>query len=241
LPYFKGNEERHAFFDVSDNFKTAINLPIIFIKCDQRTWMRASDINTIQIAWPVEDYSNCIEPPPEGFQADISFHGWLSTTTRRESSASCINNPEIRCDMACYSDFTGYIFYEPEGLRRRAAFRASMKRSRMALCPESIPGVLPYRFFEAMSAGRVPLLVSSDYVLPFADEIDYSSFVRFCERDNAKNADKIALEFVGKTPTEEIIEMGKLAREAWVKWCDPRLWSRLHAYAVQKLLTRVAV
>lgn len=241
LPYFKGNEARHVFFDVSDNFKTACNLPILFIKCDARTWMLPHDINTIQIGWGVDDYSDCIEPPEGGFQTDVSFHGWLSTITRRESSAACINNPELRCDIACYSDFCGYIFYQPEGIRRRAAYRASMKRSRLALCPESIPGVLPYRFFEAMSAGRVPLLVSSEYVLPFTDEIDYSAFTLFCERDNAKNADKIVLEFVGKTPTEKVIEMGKLARVAWERFCDPRKWPQLHAYAVQKQMKKAGL
>lgn len=240
LPYFKGNESRHVFFDVSDNFKYPLNLPIMFIRCDQRTWMQSTEPNTVQMAWPVDDYSECIEVAAGGFEADVSFHGWLSTQTRRDASASCINNIQIRCDMACYSDFCGYIYHQPEGIRRRAAFRASMKRSRVALCPESIEGVLPYRFFEAMSAGRVPLLVSSDYVLPFADEIDYKKFAIFMERDQAQYADRLVFDFVSKTPTEDIIAMGLLAREAWVKWLDPRLWPKLHAYAVEKQLAKVA-
>src|SRR5688572_23102948 len=46
LPYFKGNESRHAFFDVSDNFTEPIRLPILFIRCDVRTWMLPHDPNT---------------------------------------------------------------------------------------------------------------------------------------------------------------------------------------------------
>ncbi len=241
LPYFRGNESRHAFFDCSDNFKAAINLPIMFIRCDVRTWMLPHDPNTLPTPWPVEDFSECIYLPPGGFMADLSFHAWLSSDVRRQASAACIENPEIRCDTACYSNFFGHITDKAELDRRRLAFRASMQRSRMALCPESIPGVLPYRFFEAMSAGRVPLLVGSDYVLPFADEIDYSAFTIFCERDDAVNADKLVVKFCGQHNDKEIIEMGQLARAAWVKWLDTSRWAELHAYAVQKHLAKVGV
>ncbi len=241
LPYFRGNESRHAFFDCSDNFKAAINLPIMFIRCDVRTWMLPQDVNTLSTPWPVEDFSECIYPPAGGFTADVSFHAWLSSDVRRQASAACIANPEIRCDTACYSNFFGHITDKAELDRRRLAFRASMKRCRTALCPESIPGVLPYRFFEAMSAGRVPILVGSDYVLPFSDEIDYSAFTLFCERDDASNADKAVVKFCGQTPDDKILEMGLLARAAWVKWLDTSRWAELHAYSVQKQLTKMGV
>ncbi len=242
LPYFRGNESRHAFFDCSDNFKAAVNLPIMFIRCDVRTWMLPHDVNTLPTPWPVEDYSDCIDVPDGGFKSDVSFHGWLSSDTRRKSAAACIANPEVRCDSASYPDFFGYLVKgTPEYERRRAAFKDSMRRSRCCLCPESIEGVLPYRFFESMSAGRVPLLVGSDYVLPFADEIDYSVFTLFCERDEAQNADKVAVKFCGQHNDKEITEMGQLARAAWVKWLDTSRWAELHAYAVTKHLAKMGV
>lgn len=236
LPYFNGRESRHVFFDVSDNFTRALNLPIIFIRCDVRKWMLPHDVNTIQVAWPVEDYSECIDVPAGGFKYAVSFHGWLSTETRGLAAEACKNDSRFESDVAMYSDFTGYIYDTPEGIRRRREFRRSMKESRIALCPESIPGVLPYRFFEAMSAGRVPLLVGSDYVLPFGEEIDYSAFTLFCERDAAKDANRIAMEFCGKTSDAEFIERGKLARQAWEKWLDRDKWPSLMAYAVRKSL-----
>jgi len=241
LPYFQGNESRHVFFDCSDYFKAAVNMPIMFIRCDVRTWMLPNDPNTLPTPWPVEDFSECISLPEGGFSADVSFHGWLSTDTRRQSSSACINNNEIRCDMATYPDFFGHIKDQRELERRRLAHRGSMKRSRTVLCPESIPGVLPYRFFEAMSAGRVPLLVGSDYVLPFAEEIDYSAFTLFCGRDDASKADIIARDFCGQHSDPRIMDMGLLARDAWVKHLDTRKWAELHAYAVQKHMAKVAV
>ncbi len=241
LPYIPGNESRHAFFDVSDNFKTAVHLPILFIKCDARQWMLKDDPNTIQIAWPVEDYAECMEIPDGGFKYDVSFHGWLSTDARREASNACKMNVFLNCDIAQYSDFTGYIYHEPEGIRRRAEFRRSMRESRLALCPESIPGVLPYRFFEAMSAARIPLLVSSDYVLPFANEIPYDDFIIRVESRDAASAGVAALAYLDHKTDAEIIERGLEARHYWKKWLDCRDWPRTMAYGVQQKLKAQAV
>lgn len=241
LPYFTGRESRHVLFDVSDNFRQAIGLPCIFLKCDIRSWMLKDDPNSVAVAWPVEDYAECVDILAEGFKFDVSFHGWLSTDTRRQSSQACLDNPGLRCDIARYEDFTGYIYHEPEGIRRRAEFRRSMRESRLALCPESIPGVLPYRFFEAMSAGRVPVLVSSDFVLPFTDEIPYDKFILRVSRDDASRADVAIQEFIKLTTDEELIRMGKLAREYWVKYLNREDWARTMAYSVDKKLKELAL
>ena len=238
LPYFKGKESRHAFFDVSDNFTKSLNLPIMFIRCDQRSWMRSADPNVIQVAWPVEDYAECIAVPEGGFKYHVSFQGWLSSETRRISAEACRNESRFNADVATYADFCGYIYHKPEGIRRRREFRRSMKESRIALCPESIPGVFPYRFFEAMSAGRVPLLVGSDFVYPFKNEIDYGAFTLTCEREWAHSANRVALDFCRKTSDDEIVEMGKLARQAWERYLDARNWPVIMAMAVRQQLEK---
>lgn len=236
LPYLEGNESRTVFFDVSDNFKTPINLPIIFIRCDVRSWMLPHDPHTLQMAWPVDDFSDCIDLPSGGFRWDVSFQGWLSSDIRIQSSAACRNNSNLKCDIAEYTDFTGYCYHLPEGIRRRAEFRRSMKESRIALCPESIPGVFPYRFFEAMSAGRVPMLVGSDFVRPFEHLIPYHEFCIFVSRKNAHRADEAARNFLHDHTDEQIIEMGKLARKWWSRMLDARRWPELHAMAVRAKL-----
>jgi hypothetical protein len=236
LPYLRGKESRNVFFDVSDNFTKPINLPIQFIRCDVRTWMLPTDPNTISVAWPVENYAECVELPEAGFTFDVSFQGWLSTDTRIGSSRSCREHPSLHCDIAEYTDFTGYIYYEPEGIRRRAEFRRSMRESRVCLCPESIPGVLPYRFFEAMSAGRVPVLVSSDYVLPFADKIPYDNFIIRVERNEAATTGSVVASFLERTNDEELVRMGQLARHSFLEWLNRDDWPRTMAFAVTEKL-----
>lgn len=224
LPHFKGNESRHAFFDVSDNFTESLRLPIMFIRCDARAWMMPHDVNTIQMAWPVEDYGQCVDLPDGGFKYDIGFQGWVSSLTRRTSIESCQKTEGLMADIAGYKDFYGYLKdSDPEQHRRRAEFIRSLKECRLQLCPESIEAVTPYRFWETLSAGRVPLLIGSDFVYPFADEIDYDRFTVKCARIDAPAAGQIALDFVRGRTDQEILDMGKLAREAWVKFCNSRL------------------
>lgn len=234
LPHFKGNEAKHVFLDVSD-FETQYHQQSLFIRCNLRKFNLDADPNSIQMAWPVEDYSECIDVPEGGFKFEVSGHMWLSSATRRQSFES-VKGSTLKCDLAGYSDFTGYIFHEPEGIRRRTEFRRSMRESRVALCPESIPGVFPYRFFEAMSAGRVPVLVGEEFIYPFASDIPYSDFTCHIGRKEASMAGPLIAEFLKNTSDRELILKGKLARFYWSKLLNRELWPATMAYAVRTAL-----
>lgn len=242
FPYIEGREERAVFFDVSDYTTIYTRKNPILLRCNLTTSMLAAHPNSLSIAWPVESFSECVDVPDGGHKWDVSFHGWLSGNwdaglginhnTRRIASTACLESKDITSDIAQYDDFTGYIYHEPEGIRRRAEFRRSMKESRIALCPESIPGHFPYRFYEAMSAGRVPLLVASDVVFPFADLIPYQDFIIHCPRHQADHAAQIVAEFVACHTDEQIVAMGKMARHYWEKYLDSRLWGKIFTFAV---------
>lgn len=235
FPYIAGREERHIFFDCSDYDTIYTRKNCIFIRCNLKRFMLEAHPHSIAWPWPVDDFSAVVPVPESGFKFDVSFQGWISSEARRLSVASVINSG-LNVDVAQYSDFCGYIYETGEGKRRRKEFRRSMQESRIALCPESIPGCLPYRFYEAMSAARVPLLVGSDYNLPFTDEIPYSSFSIVCPRDRAETAGQVATEFLKSHTDEQIIEMGILARYWWKRLLDSRDWPQLHSYAVQNKL-----
>ncbi len=240
LPHYVGNESRHVFLDISDNFKKKLHLPIMLIRCDQRAWMRSSDPNTINMPWPVEDYSECVELPDGGFKYDVSFQGWYSTTVREVSAKACLAS-SLKCDIQGYPNFCGYIFDKPEGIRRRAEFRRSMRESRVMLCGESIEGVFPYRFWEAMSAGRVPALIGSDFTFPFADEIPYEDFCIFIPRMDAQLTPQVIQEFIATHSDAEIIEIGRLGRRHWEQFLNTEHSPRLHAYLVRKQLAKMGV
>lgn len=231
LPYLRGNEARHVFFDCSDN-EPLYGLPCMFIRCNTRPWYFEKDPNTISWPWPVESYDECFDVPEGGFKYDLSFQAWLSSDCRKIAAKSCKETPGLNLDFSLYDNFTGYIWESSEGLRRRKEFRRSMKESRVMLCPESIPGVFPYRFFEAMSAARVPLLIGTGFVFPWKDEIPYAQFS--LQINSANRAGEAALDLVRKHSDSDLIDMGRMARKYWERWLDSRKWPALHAEAVLK-------
>lgn len=241
LPYFAGNEERHVFLHVNDD-ESRYGLRSIFLRCNLRLWNLIDDPNSVSQPWPVESFDEVVAIPEGGFVYDISFQGWAWHESRLLSSKSCREQPELKSDIATYTDFFGYLKPDnPEFHRRRAEFRRSMRESRIALCPEQINGVFPYRYYESLSSARCALLVGSDFVFPFADEIDYTKFTFFCPREQASNAGAIALSIVRSLSDEELIRRGRLAREAWEKWLDSRRWPELHTYAVAQKLSQQGI
>ncbi len=236
FPYIKERESSHVYFDCSD-YEPLYGKKCLFIRCNTRTWYLDKDPNTISWAWPVENYAGCMDVPEGGFKYDISFQGWNWSDVRMKSIESCKNLAGLNWDIAAYTDFFGYLKEDnPEFHRRRGEFRRSMRESRIALCPESIPGVFPYRFFEAMSAGRIPLLVGSDFVFPFADVIPYQDFIIHLERSHADQAGFAALDFIQSHSDDDIIERGKLGRGYWQQYLNRDDWSRTAAAAVRKKL-----
>jgi hypothetical protein len=233
--YIHGREAQHIFFDCSDYDTIYDRRDCVFIRCNLKRFMLEAHPNSIAWSWPVEDFSECIAVPDGGFLYDVSFQGWEWSDARKASLKSCRENESLKCDFSTYTDFFGYLREDnPELTRRRSEFRRSMRESRIALCPQSIDGCLPYRFYEALSAGRVPLLVGSDYNLPFADEIPYSDFIYVCPAEQAHLAEFAVESIINNNTDAMLIEKGKMARSFWESHLDSRNWPALMAYAVKR-------
>lgn len=235
LPHMAAHADRHVFFHCADH-ETLYDLPSLFIRCNTRQWYYEKDRNTISWPWPVEDFGEYAFTG-HGFAFDVTFHGWRSSRVREQSVDACRHFGNLKADIAEYSDFYGYLKdTDPELGRRRRQFLGSMQRSRIAICPESIPGVFAYRFFEALSAARVPLLIGSGYVLPWADVIPWNDIALFCPAEQAANAPKVARRFLDAHSDAQIIEMGRKGREYFDRYLNRDRWTALMAEAVSRKL-----
>lgn len=239
LPYMRQHEEKHVFFHNADH-TDRYGKKCIFIRCNLRPWNFESDPNSIAWPWgvnPKGDLDQCVEVPADGYKYDVSFVGWNSGLVRKVSALSCKNNPKIQADVTLYPDFYGYIEDTDEGRRRRADFIRSLKESRIILCPQSIDGVLPYRFFEALAAGRYPLLIGNDYTLPFADRIPYDDFISKLTVDDATEAGDVVAVIRERHTDAVFKEKGQLARKYWLQYMDSSKWPKLMAEEVQRKLS----
>jgi hypothetical protein len=174
--------------------------------------------------------------PDGGFKYDASFQGWLSSPTRRDAISSCRAVSSLKFYHKTFGDFYGHLTNEDELKARREGFLRTQQESRILLAPQSIPGVFPYRFYEAMSSARVPALFCTGYHLPFQSEIDWDRCTLRFDAERASEAGALIRSFLDRTSDEQLIEMGKYGRTVWSQWLNRDRQPQLVSNALNRIL-----
>ncbi len=94
-----------------------------------------------------------------------------------------------------------------------AAFRRLMARSRFVICPRGY-GSSSFRLFETLRAGRVPVIVSDEWI-PCAGP-DWSAFSLTVREDQVH-----ALPALLEQAEARHAQMQRAARQAWAEWFAP--------------------
>lgn len=96
-------------------------------------------------------------------------------------------------------------------------------------------GNYSYRFYEALSLGRIPVLLDTDCILPLEDEIPYDEFVVRVPYWDVFHIDHYVAEHFGQTSPQDFIAMQKKARDAYEQYLRPERF--LH-HAMHTLLPK---
>lgn len=111
-----------------------------------------------------------------------------------------------------YSGNTKTLTIDPHQARKE--YIDTIKNSDFTLAPKG-DGNFSVRFYEALSLGRIPLLIDTECILPLEDEIKYDDFIlRITERDLPHIADKLADYYANLSP-EAYIQKQKRCREVF--------------------------
>lgn len=243
LPHMGRYEIKHVFFDISDG-KHVYGLKCFFMRTSLTQTMLRSDPNSVSWPWPVDDLSHLAPPPGPGerFFA-CSFHGWVNYEPRQDSTRSCLEILGDDFDRRLYPKFYGTVYAESpeEAKAMREGFLTSLHRSKVILAPRSVPGNFPYRFVEALSAARMPLLFCDDGTLPWEGDIDWQKCALLYPEREARNAGKIVKDFLEKTGEAEYLERTRYGRAVWERYLDPRKWPALMLEAAVKHLRRLGL
>lgn len=231
LPYYRGDtRHRHVLFGLGPDggtkaFRDLSRFPGVFFRACVSPTMLKSDPDIISWPWPVNDLGAYLTLPPSGFKYDAVFQGQVGGHTKPVISS--VERSKLKAHIVRTPMFWPHIDNrEPKkAAQLKESYLRTMQVSRVALCPITIlRGAIRYRLYEAMSMGRVNLLVGDECVLPLSNKIAWQNcIIRVTNRDMHKTGE-ILERWLSKHSDAEIIAMGSQAREAWATWLKRENW-----------------
>lgn len=141
---------------------------------------------------------------------------------RKEAIAVLRKSGDVTCDFIIRSSYSGHsktIRMDADTARRE--YRDNLLSSDLALCVKG-DGNYSYRLYEALSLGRVPLLIDTQCVLPLDGRVDYDSFMLRVDYRDIARLPEIVAEWWRKVSPEEFTAMQRRAREAFEKHLSVR-------------------
>lgn len=131
---------------------------------------------------------------------------------RRAVLSVCRRSPLVQTNFILRRSFSGAartIELDPE--QAREEFVSNIVESDFILTPKG-DGNYSNRFLEALSLGRIPVLVDTDVVLPEEDEIPYDTFIVRVPMHDVWNTPKYIRAFYDSLSESEWQERQRLAR-----------------------------
>lgn len=101
----------------------------------------------------------------------VGFCG-MNNSYRKKSIAAFEKHPKIRSCFVVRDKFWGGAPHDQQVI---AEYEENMKASHYMLCDRG-KGNFSMRFYQTLAFGRIPVLVNSDMLLPFADQIDWTRY-----------------------------------------------------------------
>lgn len=124
----------------------------------------------------------------------------------------------VQTNFLIRDGFSGHRFtikLDPVVARRE--YIDNMLNSDLALAVKG-GGNNSLRFYEALSLGRIPLLINTDCLLPLSDVIEYKQFVLFVDFTELDRIDIIASDFYKKLSDDDFARKQRRAREVFEKY-----------------------
>lgn len=233
LPFFGGYADRHIFYSNHDN-NTPFDLPSIFFQVSINRFKR--DPGAFAIPYPAQwmrditpDFNFARLRYLTSFSGNIAsapVRGELVLAAQQEQRLSVFVDPT--------AGFHCHIKSPHEQQHRRKRYLTTLADSLTVLCPRG-EGTNSIRFFETLAAGRIPILVSDCCLLPYEDQIEYSSCcLKIAEPDIAA-AGRILADWIVVTGQDRLFAMCRQARAIWEQHFSEQAVTRHTIACLQQL------
>ena len=111
----------------------------------------------------------------------------------------------------------------------RVQFFKNMNDNLYSLCIRG-GGNYSFRFGESLMMGRIPILIDTDCILPFANEIPYDTNCVRIKSENFNRIFDIVQEYHDAHTEEELIDIQKQNRIIWEEYLIPKnTYKRIHS------------
>jgi hypothetical protein len=152
-----------------------------------------------------------IEKPIVGFCGEYSFYRRKTINLLNENNkiqTNFILRDRFMCGIT-HDDFFAVKNNETNELDVVQSFFNNVKHSHFTLCNRGV-GNFTIRFYQVLSCGRIPILLNTDLVLPFSDEIDWKEIIVI-----ANTEEELIQRLLDYWEHKDIILMQKKCREIY--------------------------
>lgn len=241
LTHYVGNEARHLFFDDRDQTDIFPDPRSICLKVSLHDRDETDRVMSIPYMDMVDDfiYHNL---RPTSIRYDVSFIGQASPLRERICGEIAKRGLKAHLQLKDFYFFQSHFSYQfsllevPEqtDLEARRNFIRVMRASRFSLAIQGY-GLNSYRFFESLSMGIPPILISDHCALPFADLVDYPAFTLSFHPEEPRLAERLA-ETIHSIDEDTHRRMGRQARHAYDTFLSSRSFNYILHYRLSSYL-----
>ena len=140
--------------------------------------------------------------------------------TRQKAMRLLEQDNRIDTQFHCFQNFWGDLgdaastCNTDDRINARAGYVESLFNSDYVLCIRGA-GNFSMRLYETLCAGRIPLLLDTDSVFPFDDEVNWSDFALIIEEGHFKHIARLLVQFHGRLTDSAFIDRQLQCRRLW--------------------------
>ncbi|RYE28212.1 MAG: hypothetical protein EOP42_17520 [Sphingobacteriaceae bacterium] len=155
----------------------------------------------------------------------FNLHYNFGYLARRDALVSCIQNKNVHTD---FSFTTMEQSWDP--VNGKLPFVNNVFNNQYNICVSG-HGNYSFRLYEILSAGRIPVFINTDCVLPFEEFIDWKKHVVWIEEKDAIKTAECLLEFHQSKSAEDFLHLQQSNRKLWEQYFSKNgFYQSLHQY-----------
>ncbi len=237
LPYFSRSAFKHVFF-LNDDLSIPLHIPSVTFRTS--IVKSVCDSKAEALAFETEDLRRHLDLSTSAFKHDVSFCGYVGSSVIRHRllQAMLAFKGKLIKDINVINKFHHHIADRPPEYvaRRRQEYLRSIRESMLVLCPRGT-GANSIRFFETLSMGRIPVLISDDVMLPFERDINYDEFILRIPEQDVEDVPQIILKWLEEHSMEALIKKCVMSRMTWQLFFSKRMHPHRIVECLQKYHT----